>query len=46
MVHTDTAVAMSDKPSQALRRGKGTSLWLTIEAVKDGAADVAVSAGF
>ncbi len=45
IVHTDTAVAMSDKPSQALRRGKGTSLWLTIEAVKDGAADVAVSAG-
>jgi len=45
IVHTDTAVAMSDKPSQALRRGKGTSLWLAIEAVKDGAADVAVSAG-
>lgn len=45
IVHTDTAVAMSDKPSQALRRGKGTSLWLTIEAVHKGEADVAVSAG-
>jgi glycerol-3-phosphate acyltransferase PlsX len=45
IVHTDTAVAMSDKPSQALRRGKGTSLWLAIEAVKEGEADVAVSAG-
>ena len=45
VIHTDTAVAMSDKPSQALRRGKGTSLWLTIEAVQKGEADVAVSAG-
>jgi glycerol-3-phosphate acyltransferase PlsX len=45
IVHTDTAVAMSDKPSQALRRGKGTSLWLTIEAVQKGEAEVAVSAG-
>jgi phosphate acyltransferase len=45
IVHTDTTVAMSDKPSQALRRGKGSSLWLTIEAVKEGEADVAVSAG-
>jgi len=45
IIHTDTAVAMSDKPSQALRRGKGTSLWLTIEAVQKGDADVAVSAG-
>lgn len=45
IVHTDTAVAMSDKPSQALRRGKGTSLWLAIEAVRAGEAAVAVSAG-
>src|SRR3954452_16154150 len=28
VVHTATTIAMSDKPSQALRRGKGTSLWL------------------
>jgi glycerol-3-phosphate acyltransferase PlsX len=45
VVHTDTVVAMTDKPSQALRRGKGSSLWLTIEAVQKGEADVAVSAG-
>ncbi len=45
IIHTDTAVAMSDKPSQALRRGKGTSLWLAIESVHNGEADVAVSAG-
>jgi phosphate acyltransferase len=45
IVHTDTVIAMTDKPSQALRRGKGTSLWLTIDAVHKGEADVAVSAG-
>ena len=45
VVHTDLSVGMSDKPSQALRRGKGTSLWLAIDAVRAGEADVAVSAG-
>lgn len=45
IIHTDTQVAMSDKPSQAVRRGKGTSMWLALEAVRDGAADLAVSAG-
>lgn len=44
--HTDVAVRMDDKPSQALRAGRRTSsMWLAIEAVKTGAADVAVSAG-
>lgn len=42
---TDIVVAMNDKPSQALRRGKGSSMWLALEAVKNGEADVAVSAG-
>jgi glycerol-3-phosphate acyltransferase PlsX len=46
IVHTDVAVSMHDKPSQALRRGRKTSsMWLAIEAVKKGEADVAVSAG-
>jgi len=45
IVHTETVVTMEEKPSQALRRGKGTSLWLTIDAVQKGDADVAVSAG-
>jgi glycerol-3-phosphate acyltransferase PlsX len=46
IVHTDVAVSMHDKPSQALRRGRKTSsMWLAIEAVKKGDADVAVSAG-
>jgi phosphate acyltransferase len=46
IVHTDVAVSMHDKPSQALRRGRRTSsMWLAIDAVKKGEADVAVSAG-
>ena len=46
VIHTDVAVSMHDKPSQALRRGrKNSSMWLAIEAVKKGEADVAVSAG-
>src|SRR5690349_7437428 len=46
VVHTDVAVSMDDKPSQALRRGRKTSsMWLAIDAVKKGEAGVAVSAG-
>lgn len=46
IVHTDVAVRMDDKPSQALRRGRRvSSMWLAIEAVKEGRAHVAVSAG-
>src|SRR3954470_14968797 len=46
VVHTDVAVSMHDKPSQALRRGRKTSsMWLAIDAVKKGEADVAISAG-
>ncbi len=46
VVHTDVAVAMNDKPSQALRRGrKVSSMWRAIDAVKEGEAQAAVSAG-
>ena len=46
LVHTDIAVRMEDKPSQALRYGHWkSSMWLTIDAVKKGDADVAVSGG-
>jgi phosphate acyltransferase len=46
VVHTDVAITMHEKPSQALRRGrKNSSMWLAIDAVKKGEADVAVSAG-
>jgi glycerol-3-phosphate acyltransferase PlsX len=44
--HTDVAVAMNDKPSQALRRGRGkSSMWQAIDAVRQGEAQAAVSAG-
>lgn len=43
--HADRVVAMDEKPAQALRRGKGTSMWAAIESVKSGEADGSVSAG-
>jgi len=43
--HSDTVIAMDEKPGQAMRRGKGSSMWNAIEAVKDGTAKAAVSAG-
>ncbi|RZJ04400.1 MAG: phosphate acyltransferase PlsX [Brevundimonas sp.] len=43
--HTDKVVAMDEKPAQAMRRGKGSSLWNAIEAVKLGEAHGVVSAG-
>jgi phosphate acyltransferase len=44
--HCDVVVQMDDKPSQALRKGRWkSSMWLAIEAVKKGDADVCVSAG-
>jgi len=43
--HTDTVIATDDKPAQALRRGKGTSLWNAVEALKTGDAHAALSAG-
>lgn len=43
--HTDKKISSSDKPSHALRRGKGTSMWNAIEEVKSGSASAAVSAG-
>ena len=43
--HCEVTVRMEDKPSQALRRGRGkSSMWRAIEAVKEGAG-FAVSAG-
>ena len=42
----DVFITMDEKPGQALRRGRGkSSMWLAIQSVKDGDADVAISAG-
>jgi len=43
--HTSEVVQDDDKPSQALRAGRQTSMRLAIEAVADGRADGVVSAG-
>jgi len=43
--HTPDAIGMETKPSQALRRGKGSSMWNTIESVKAGEALIGISAG-
>ena len=45
IIHTDNVVTAEDKPSQAVRRGRESSMGLAIQAVKDGDAHVAVSAG-
>ena len=44
--HADISVAMDDKPSQALRRGRNKSgMWLAIDSVHKGEANAVVSAG-
>lgn len=46
IIHTDVAISMNDKPSQALMRGRWkSSMWLAIEAVARGEAQVAISGG-
>lgn len=45
-VHSEVAVAMDEKPSQALRHGRGkSSMWMALDAVREGRADACVSAG-
>jgi len=43
--HAPGVVHMSEKPSQALRRGRNSSMWSAIESVAKREADVAVSSG-
>jgi glycerol-3-phosphate acyltransferase PlsX len=45
IVHTDETIGGEDKPSQAIRRAKTTSMGRMIAAVKAGEAHAAVSAG-
>jgi phosphate acyltransferase len=45
VIHTDTVIGGEDKPGQAVRRGKGTSMWRALEAVQKGEAECAVSGG-
>ena len=43
--HTPEQVAADDKPSQVLRSGRSTSMWLAIDSVKHGNSSGVVSAG-
>ena len=43
--HSPESIAASEKPSQAIRRARSTSMGMAINAVKEGAADAALSGG-
>ncbi len=43
--HAERVIGMDEKPAQALRRGKGTSMWNAVEAIRNGEAAAALSAG-
>jgi glycerol-3-phosphate acyltransferase PlsX len=43
--HTELVISGDEKPAQAMRRGKGSSLWNAVEAIREGQAHAAVSAG-
>lgn len=45
IIHTDSVVSSEDKPSAALRRGKNSSMALSIKAVKEGRAHCVISSG-
>jgi len=45
IVHSPEAIAASEKPSQAIRRARITSMGMAINAVKDEMADAALSGG-
>lgn len=43
--HTDLTIASDEKPAVAVRRGRGSSMWNSLESVKSGEAAAAVSCG-
>ena len=45
IVHTENVVKSTDSPLEAAKRGKNTSMWLSIESVKNKEADIVISAG-
>lgn len=45
VVHAPDSVKMDDKPAHVLRRGRATSMWHAVEAVKTGQAQAVVSGG-
>ena len=45
LIHTKNFVKGTDTPLEAAKRGKDTSMWLSIESVKNKKADTVISAG-
>merc|ERR1712157_59047 len=45
ILHCDDVISGEEQPSKAIRRAKTTSMGLAVNAVKEGAAGAAVSAG-
>tara|TARA_B100001057_G_scaffold491267_1_gene581155 strand:- start:1142 stop:2146 length:1005 start_codon:yes stop_codon:yes gene_type:complete len=45
IIHTKEIVKSSDSPLEGAKRGKNTSMWLSIESVKKKEADIVISAG-
>ena len=45
VIHTDKVVKSTDSPLEAAKRGKDTSMWLSIESVKKKESDIVISAG-
>ncbi len=45
ITHTDNVIKSTDSPLEGAKRGKDTSMWLSIQSVKEKKADIVISAG-
>ena len=45
IIHTENIVKSTDSPLEAAKRGKDTSMWLSIDSVKRKESDIVISAG-
>ncbi len=45
IIHSDEVVQGDDKPSKIIRKGRNTSMWMAIEAVRNKKADAIISGG-
>ena len=45
LIHTNNLVKSTDSPLEAAKKGKDTSMWLSIESVKKKESDIVISAG-
>ena len=45
IIHTENTVKSTDSPLEAAKRGKDTSMWQSIQSVKNNESDIVISAG-